>query len=100
MLDFELTAEQKALVEASRRFTREKIIPVAAEADKTHEFPMDVFKEAWENMQNDFASFMPGFLTKRIPKGKGKAWIVALVTLLELLVLGVVGKLVYDWFVK
>jgi len=59
-----------------------------------------IFKEAWENMQNDFASFMPGFLTKRIPKGKGKAWIVALVTLLELLVLGVVGKLVYDWFVK
>ena len=59
-----------------------------------------VFKEAWENMQNDFARFMPGFLTKRIPKGKGKAWIVALVTLLELLVLGVVGKLVYDWLFK
>jgi acyl-CoA dehydrogenase len=48
MLDFELTPEQKTLVEETRRFTREKIIPVAAEADRTHEFPMDVFKEAWE----------------------------------------------------
>ena len=59
-----------------------------------------VFKEAWENMQNDFARFMPGFLTKHIPEGKGKAWVVALVTLLELLVLGVVGKFVYDWLFK
>ena len=59
-----------------------------------------VFKEAWENMNHDFARFMPGFLTKRIPKGKGKAWVVALVTLVELLVLGVVGKFVYDWFFK
>jgi acyl-CoA dehydrogenase len=48
MLNFELTAEQKTLVEETRRFTREKIIPIAAEADKTHEFPMDVYKEAWE----------------------------------------------------
>ena len=48
MLDFELTPEQKTLVEETRRFTREKIIPIAAEADRTHEFPMDVFKEAWE----------------------------------------------------
>jgi len=48
MLNFELTAEQKTLVEETRRFTREKITPIAAEADKTHEFPMDVFKEAWE----------------------------------------------------
>jgi acyl-CoA dehydrogenase len=48
MLDFELTPEQRTLVEETRRFTREKIIPVAAKADRTHEFPMDVFKEAWE----------------------------------------------------
>ena len=59
-----------------------------------------VFKEAWENMNNDFARFMPGFLTKRMPKGKGKAWVVALVTLVELLVLGIVGKSIYDWFFK
>ena len=31
MLDFELTAEQKALVEESRRFTREKIVPIAGD---------------------------------------------------------------------
>jgi len=48
MLNFEVTPEQKILVEETRRFTREKIIPIAAEADRTHEFPMDVFKEAWE----------------------------------------------------
>jgi acyl-CoA dehydrogenase len=48
MLSFELTPEQKTLVEETRRFTREKIIPIAGEADKTHEFPMDVYKEAWE----------------------------------------------------
>ena len=43
MLDFDLTTEQKTLVEETKRFTREKIIPVAGEADKKHEFPMDVF---------------------------------------------------------
>ena len=48
MLNFELTPEQKTLVDETRRFTREKIIPIAGEADKTHEFPMDVYKEAWE----------------------------------------------------
>ncbi len=69
-----------------------------AKSDTSHQD--SVFKEAWQNMQNDFARFMPGFLTKRIPKGKGKAWVVALVTLLELLVLGVVGKFVYDWLFK
>jgi acyl-CoA dehydrogenase len=48
MLNFEITPEQKTLVDETRRFTREKIIPIAGEADKTHEFPMDVFNEAWE----------------------------------------------------
>jgi len=48
MWNVELTAEQKTLVDETRRFTREKIIPIAAEADKTHQFPMDVYKEAWE----------------------------------------------------
>jgi acyl-CoA dehydrogenase len=48
MLNFELSPEQKTLVEETRRFTREKIIPIAGEADKTHEFPTDVFNEAWE----------------------------------------------------
>ena len=63
MLNFELTPEQKALVEETRRFTRERIIPVAAEADRTHEFPMDVFKEAWEL----------GFVGPNIPEEYGGA---------------------------
>jgi len=53
-----------------------------------------VFREAWENMNEDMARIMPAFLTGR----KGKLWTMLIVTLLELVVLGVVGKLVYDWF--
>ena len=59
-----------------------------------------VFKEAWENMHSDFSRFMPGFLTKHMPKGKGNAWVVVVLTVVELLVLGVVGKLVYDWIMQ
>ena len=33
MIDFELTEEQKALIETARRFTKERIIPVAAEGN-------------------------------------------------------------------
>ena len=63
MLNFDLTPEQKTLVEETRRFTREKIIPVAGQADKTHEFPMEVFKEAWEL----------GFVGLNIPEQYGGA---------------------------
>ena len=63
MLNFELTPEQKTLVDETRRFTREKIVPIAGEADKTHEFPMDVFKEAWEL----------GFVGPNIPEEYGGA---------------------------
>ena len=59
-----------------------------------------VFKEAWENMNNDFSRFMPGFLTRHSPRGKGKIWVVVVVTLAELLVLGAVGKIIYDWIMK
>jgi len=48
MLDFSLTEEQKALVDTARRFTRERIIPVAAECDRTATFPKDVFAAAHE----------------------------------------------------
>jgi acyl-CoA dehydrogenase len=48
MLSFELTDEQQALVDETRRFTKEKITPIAAECDRKHEFPLEVFKEAWE----------------------------------------------------
>ena len=46
MLIFELSDEQKALVDTARRFTNERIIPVAAECDREAEFPMDVFEAA------------------------------------------------------
>jgi acyl-CoA dehydrogenase len=48
MIDFELSEEQKALVETARRFTREQIIPVAAQCDRDSRFPMNVFERAWE----------------------------------------------------
>jgi acyl-CoA dehydrogenase len=48
MLDFTLTEEQKALVDASRRFARERIVPIAAECDRESRFPKDVFVAAHE----------------------------------------------------
>ena len=48
MIDFQPTEEQKALIDTARRFTREQIIPIAAECDRDAKFPMDVFKRAWE----------------------------------------------------
>lgn len=47
-MDFSLSEEQIALRDAARRFTRERIIPVAAECDRDSRFPMDVFAAAWE----------------------------------------------------
>lgn len=48
MLGFEPTDEQKALVDMASRFTRERIIPVAAECDREARFPKDVFEAGWE----------------------------------------------------
>jgi acyl-CoA dehydrogenase len=48
MIDFEITEEQKALIETARRFAKERIIPVAAECDRESRFPKDVFLEAWK----------------------------------------------------
>jgi acyl-CoA dehydrogenase len=48
MLSFSLTDEQQALVEMARRFTRERIIPVAAACDKDGKFPRDVFEAGHE----------------------------------------------------
>jgi acyl-CoA dehydrogenase len=45
MFDFEPSEEQQALVETTRRFTRERIIPIAAECDRDSKFPMDLFRE-------------------------------------------------------
>jgi acyl-CoA dehydrogenase len=48
MLDFSLLDEQKALIETARRFSRERIAPVAAECDRDARFPKDVFVAAHE----------------------------------------------------
>src|SRR5580693_7545149 len=48
MIDFEITEEQKALIETARRFTKERIIPVAAKCDREGKFPREVFEEAWK----------------------------------------------------
>jgi acyl-CoA dehydrogenase len=48
MIDFEITEEQKALIETARRFARELITPIAAECDREARFPRNVFEEAWK----------------------------------------------------
>jgi acyl-CoA dehydrogenase len=48
MIDFEITEEQKALIETARRFARERIIPVAKECDRESRFPREVFDDAWK----------------------------------------------------
>lgn len=59
-----------------------------------------VFKEAWENMSEDMGKVMPDFLQKGLKGGKRKVWVMVALTFVELVVLGVVGKFIYDWFVK
>ncbi|MFO0646604.1 MAG: acyl-CoA dehydrogenase family protein [Polyangiales bacterium] len=46
MYSFELSEEQKALVDMARRFTRERVIPAAAELDEQERFPTELFNEA------------------------------------------------------
>jgi acyl-CoA dehydrogenase len=48
MIDFELTEEQRALIDTAKRFAKERIIPVAAACDRDARFPRDVFEEAWK----------------------------------------------------
>ncbi|MDZ7366725.1 MAG: acyl-CoA dehydrogenase family protein [candidate division KSB1 bacterium] len=47
-IGFTLTEEQKLLQQMAREFTRNEIIPVAKEYDKTHEFPWPVVRKARE----------------------------------------------------
>jgi len=48
VVDFSLSEEHKGLIETARRFTKERITPIAAACDHESRFPMDVFREAWE----------------------------------------------------
>ena len=47
-MDFTLDDDLSVLRDATRRFTEEEIIPVAAEYDRTGEFPREIIKKAWE----------------------------------------------------
>ncbi len=48
MIDFSLTEDQQRLVETARKFTREKIIPVAQKLDEHGTFPKEICEQAWE----------------------------------------------------
>ena len=43
----ELSDTQRELQQLARKFTKEEIIPKAAEYDKTMEYPWDILKKAW-----------------------------------------------------
>uniref|UniRef100_A0AAA9SG93 Medium-chain specific acyl-CoA dehydrogenase, mitochondrial n=3 Tax=Bos TaxID=9903 RepID=A0AAA9SG93_BOVIN len=45
---FEFTEQQKEFQATARKFAREEIIPLAAEYDKTGEYPVPLIKRAWE----------------------------------------------------
>jgi acyl-CoA dehydrogenase len=47
-VDFGLSDEQLALQTTARRFAREQVAPIAAEHDRTGEFPREVIRKAWE----------------------------------------------------
>ena len=55
-----------------------------------------VFKEAWNNMSEDFNGLMPESFRQR----KGKKKFVLWLFILELVVLGIVGKLIYQWWTQ
>jgi acyl-CoA dehydrogenase len=58
----EMSNEQKEIQELARKFTRDEIIPKAAEYDRTMEYPWDVIKKAWSL----------GLTNTHIPKHCGK----------------------------
>ena len=47
-VSFTLSEDQKAYQELARTFTKNEIIPHAAEYDRNMEYPMPIIKKAWE----------------------------------------------------
>ena len=47
-MDFEISEEQRALIDTARKFTKERVIPVASKCDEDEKFPHDVYKAAHE----------------------------------------------------
>jgi len=70
--------------------------PVAPKAQpkKSEVKKQSVFQEAWSNMMGDMDKFLP----EKFKGGEGKKKFVLWLFILELVVLGVIGKLVYEWF--
>lgn len=58
-----------------------------------------ILKEAWDNMREDFARVLPAAVPKESGKGRRGWQVILLIAVLELVVLGAVGKFVYDWLV-
>src|SRR5713226_8122925 len=46
-MDFSLSDEQQRLVDTARKFTRERIIPVAQKLDEHGTFPSEICKDGW-----------------------------------------------------
>jgi acyl-CoA dehydrogenase len=61
MMHFQPSAEQQAMIEAAREFTREWIAPNAPKYDRSGEFPLDICREA----------FRRGFMNSAVPKAYG-----------------------------
>uniref|UniRef100_A0A8D0F4I9 Acyl-CoA dehydrogenase/oxidase N-terminal domain-containing protein n=1 Tax=Strix occidentalis caurina TaxID=311401 RepID=A0A8D0F4I9_STROC len=61
-LHVELTDEQKEFQATARKFAVEEIMPVAAQYDKTGEYPFPLIKRAWEL----------GLMNSHIPESCGK----------------------------
>ncbi len=84
----------------SKKHNKKKPAPKKKQQATPKKQQDSVFKEAWENMNEDMARFMPDFLVKGLKGGKRKVWVMVAITFVELVVLGVVGKFAYDWFMK
>ncbi len=61
MIGFDLSPEQKSLQEKARRFSKEVILPVAAQHDRDGTFPLDVMEKAHQE----------GYFTPLVPKEYG-----------------------------
>lgn len=83
MISFSLSDEQVALREMAHKFAENEIRPVAAEYDKTSDFPMDVMQKAFD----------AGLLNQRLPEVYGGAGLCSLDTCIvtEQLAWGCIG---------
>lgn len=64
-MDLELSETQKDLQQLVKKFTKDEIIPRAAEYDKSMAFPKDILKKAWEL----------GILTTYVPEKYGTEFV-------------------------